>query len=172
MTTLGQPGSANAQGNSAWNAATWHATLGADVAEQGPGTLPRSEQMSGIFTLKSRLCGWEMINSTMRNFELYRVMPSGREGPCERSRLRNLCGTQAHWGPFLPTLTGPEERGAVARREEGSAYLLWRKNQGKLPREGKSIGWKEISRTPVKAFQLKLNISNIYLQLRFNIQHI
>lgn len=74
---------------------------------EGPGTLPRSEQMSGIFTLKSSLCGWEMINSTMRNSESYRVMPSGREGPCERSWLRQLCGVQAHWSPFLPTLTGP-----------------------------------------------------------------
>lgn len=52
--------------------------------------------MSGIFTLKSSLCGWEMINSTMRNLEFYRVMPSGREGPRERSCLRKLCDVQAH----------------------------------------------------------------------------
>lgn len=85
---------------------TWNS--GSRCGWAGPGTLPRSKQMSGIFTLKSSLCGWEMINSTMRNLEFYRVMPSGREGPCERSWLRKLCGVWTQWSPFLPTLTGPE----------------------------------------------------------------
>lgn len=58
--------------------------------------------MSGIFTLKSSLRGWEMINSTMRNLELYRVMPSGREGPCERGLIKTALWCPGNEVPFFP----------------------------------------------------------------------